>query len=482
MGPGAVTVSREPANRWPGTAPRADVWVAVEHALGWGDADLTRSGHGVRVLMARGRRSGSGDHSGGHRWPSFTAPPSARAAIPRSRNRSTAPASACGSDTPPGPPPCGSGGSTVPRSWPAGTCRRSPPDRCATWGEPDPDPLLLVCANGRRDRCCGHEGGRLADALWRGPHADRVLTCTHLGGHRFAPTALLLPVGALHGRLDERQRRGPADAGPRLGAWPAHTPARPQHARPAGAGGRGPRARPHRVHGAGTPAGRADGLRRSRPAAAPPSAAGDLPTSLECPACALVRTSQLGPAVLRPRARPDHPLVHRPLTALRPPALAASAAAPPPDASAIARPVSSSSAVAAANRSEIRTDRGSTRGRGRRCRSGSPIRSPDGSRMPTMDLGLAGRTYLLTGASRGPRPGRPPRCSSPRAPAWSSAPGTTRTRQRPRAAGPGQRGGDLRRPRRSRLGRAARGRHGGAVRPSRRRPGQRRRPGHRDAR
>jgi hypothetical protein len=71
------------------------------------------------------------------------------------------------------------------------------------WGALDPHPLLLVCANGRRDRCCGHSGGRLADALWRGPYADRVLTCTHLGGHRFAPTALLLPIGALHGRLDE---------------------------------------------------------------------------------------------------------------------------------------------------------------------------------------------------------------------------------------------------------------------------------------
>ena len=76
------------------------------------------------------------------------------------------------------------------------------------WGRWDPDPLLLVCANGRRDRCCGHSGGRLADALWRGPHADRVLTCTHLGGHRFAPTALLLPVGALHGRLDEQRAGG----------------------------------------------------------------------------------------------------------------------------------------------------------------------------------------------------------------------------------------------------------------------------------
>jgi hypothetical protein len=76
------------------------------------------------------------------------------------------------------------------------------------WGAPDPDPLLLVCANGRRDRCCGHSGGRLADELWRGPLAHRVLTCTHLGGHRFAPTALLLPSGSLHGRLDAASARG----------------------------------------------------------------------------------------------------------------------------------------------------------------------------------------------------------------------------------------------------------------------------------
>jgi hypothetical protein len=77
-----------------------------------------------------------------------------------------------------------------------------------TWGQPDPHPLLLVCANGRRDRCCGHAGGRLAERLWAGPRADRVLTCTHLGGHRFAPTALMLPTGALHGRLDPAAAAG----------------------------------------------------------------------------------------------------------------------------------------------------------------------------------------------------------------------------------------------------------------------------------
>ncbi|MGB8022393.1 MAG: sucrase ferredoxin, partial [Candidatus Nanopelagicales bacterium] len=69
------------------------------------------------------------------------------------------------------------------------------------WGRLDPEPLLLVCGNGRRDPCCGHFGRRMAEQLWAGPDLDRIISCTHLGGHRFAPTALLLPAGVLHGRL-----------------------------------------------------------------------------------------------------------------------------------------------------------------------------------------------------------------------------------------------------------------------------------------
>jgi hypothetical protein len=33
-------------------------------------------------------------------------------------------------------------------------------------------------------------------------HPDRVWEVTHTSGHRFAPTAVLLPHGTLHGRLD----------------------------------------------------------------------------------------------------------------------------------------------------------------------------------------------------------------------------------------------------------------------------------------
>jgi hypothetical protein len=63
------------------------------------------------------------------------------------------------------------------------------------------DPLLLVCTHGRRDRCCALDGRTLTKALVDAgePH---VWESSHLGGHRFAPTALVLPTGYLYGRLD----------------------------------------------------------------------------------------------------------------------------------------------------------------------------------------------------------------------------------------------------------------------------------------
>jgi hypothetical protein len=60
---------------------------------------------------------------------------------------------------------------------------------------------LLVCTHGRRDRCCALDGRALAGALVEAGEVD-VWECSHLGGHRFAPTALVLPTGYLYGRLD----------------------------------------------------------------------------------------------------------------------------------------------------------------------------------------------------------------------------------------------------------------------------------------
>ncbi|MDP3971987.1 MAG: sucrase ferredoxin [Candidatus Nanopelagicales bacterium] len=68
---------------------------------------------------------------------------------------------------------------------------------------PDPEPMLLVCTNGARDRCCAIRTRPIAAALFADPdRAERVWECSHLGGHRFAPTAVQLPHGWVHGRLD----------------------------------------------------------------------------------------------------------------------------------------------------------------------------------------------------------------------------------------------------------------------------------------
>jgi hypothetical protein len=63
-------------------------------------------------------------------------------------------------------------------------------------------PLALVCTNGRRDRCCALLGRPLAAELTAAGHTE-VWEVTHLGGHRFAPTMLVLPFGYAYGRLTE---------------------------------------------------------------------------------------------------------------------------------------------------------------------------------------------------------------------------------------------------------------------------------------
>jgi hypothetical protein len=80
-------------------------------------------------------------------------------------------------------------------------------DRYADILDIDPDaltlepiePICLVCAHGRRDRCCG----LLGSAVFRAIQAEQVdvWQTSHLGGHRFAACALWLPQGTMHGRL-----------------------------------------------------------------------------------------------------------------------------------------------------------------------------------------------------------------------------------------------------------------------------------------
>lgn len=55
---------------------------------------------------------------------------------------------------------------------------------------------ILVCSHGRRDRCCGSMGTALATKV------DGVARTSHTGGHRFAPTGIVLPYGTVWAFLD----------------------------------------------------------------------------------------------------------------------------------------------------------------------------------------------------------------------------------------------------------------------------------------
>jgi hypothetical protein len=68
--------------------------------------------------------------------------------------------------------------------------------------EPAP-PTLLVCTNGRRDVCCAVRGRPVAVHGGR-VAPGRVWEVSHTGGHRFAPTAVLLPWGQTLARLEDR--------------------------------------------------------------------------------------------------------------------------------------------------------------------------------------------------------------------------------------------------------------------------------------
>ena len=65
-------------------------------------------------------------------------------------------------------------------------------------------PLYLVCANGRRDRCCARHGLPVYQALVAALSSSaepQVWQCTHLGGHRFAANLVCLPHGLAYGRV-----------------------------------------------------------------------------------------------------------------------------------------------------------------------------------------------------------------------------------------------------------------------------------------
>ena len=74
-------------------------------------------------------------------------------------------------------------------------------------GRATPGTDVLICGHGRRDVCCGSKGIQLVNHLQAGGALGsdvRLWRTSHLGGHRFAPTAVILPDATLWAFLDER--------------------------------------------------------------------------------------------------------------------------------------------------------------------------------------------------------------------------------------------------------------------------------------
>ncbi|MEP6665174.1 MAG: sucrase ferredoxin, partial [Nocardioidaceae bacterium] len=66
--------------------------------------------------------------------------------------------------------------------------------------QPRESPVLLVCTNGRRDVCCAMRGRPVAHAASE-LRPGQVWETSHTGGHRFAPTVVVLPSGLTLARL-----------------------------------------------------------------------------------------------------------------------------------------------------------------------------------------------------------------------------------------------------------------------------------------
>lgn len=72
-------------------------------------------------------------------------------------------------------------------------------------------PVLMICANSKRDVCCSVRGRPVAvEAALERP--GQIWECSHTGGHRFAPTGVLLPYGQAFGRLSGTSSVAAVDA------------------------------------------------------------------------------------------------------------------------------------------------------------------------------------------------------------------------------------------------------------------------------
>lgn len=181
-GPACSTGSRLLGEAVEATAALGRRWLLVEIAGAWGysaftespaldpatGAQILRRAEGAGLRVAAIRRPGRGRSTGRWRWATV--------------------------DTRPGRESVRLGEADRPEQ-----LLDLPLD--GTAGTPSPRPLVLVCAHGRHDECCATRGLRATRAIAR-RHPDLTWEASHIGGDRFAATAILFPHGLSFGRVD----------------------------------------------------------------------------------------------------------------------------------------------------------------------------------------------------------------------------------------------------------------------------------------
>ncbi|SOD82327.1 sucrase ferredoxin [Streptomyces sp. Ag109_G2-15] len=192
-----ATVSRSLDEPVAGTAATATTWLLLEQPGPWGVKALTSShldpalgraleaaaeGTGVRVALIRrpGRHADPGTPALRQVYVAHTVPGNVWLHSATTRD----PYRLLGLDL-------AALGAGDPRSF----------DAALGCGPHTGDPLALVCTNGKRDRCCALLGRPLAAEL-ASSGVRGVWEVTHLGGHRFSPTVLVLPYGYAYGRAE----------------------------------------------------------------------------------------------------------------------------------------------------------------------------------------------------------------------------------------------------------------------------------------
>lgn len=183
-----------------GTAPPASFWVAVEQPGSWGRQAFLQSGLDPDVGSAfQHAISAAGGKAVLVRRPGVSAHRVRERVVMVSGGFLTRPWLAARTATPDDLPGLLE---RVARLAPSLASAIAPPAGF------DPLPgVVLICTNGKRDRCCAIDARPVVEGLTARLPDGLVWESSHLNGHRFAPTGVVLPTAQMfaHLRVEQAQ-------------------------------------------------------------------------------------------------------------------------------------------------------------------------------------------------------------------------------------------------------------------------------------